>query len=225
MPDDSFFLVIEGIDGAGKTSIAKRLLQVLRQTHGDDVLLTQEPHDNSLVGAEIRQALRRELQLSPLELAQAFALNRSNHLKTHIEPHLRGEGRIVICDRYMLSSLVYQSRADISMKDVYSMNSRARPPDLTIVLQVSAVEAYHRMNRRKASLELFENDLPSRLKKYQEGIELLGSQGHTIVEVNGNGEVSDVFKLVVEAVKRDKPAWLRIQQPLLLDWNESESAE
>ncbi len=225
MPDDSFFLVIEGIDGAGKTSIAERLFRVLRQTHGDDVLLTQEPHDKSLVGTEIRQALRRELPLSPLELAQAFALNRSNHLKSHIEPHLQADGRIVICDRYMLSSLVYQSRADISMKDVYSMNRRALAPDLTIVLQVSPVEAYHRMNRRKTSLELFENDLPSRLKKYQEGIELLDSQGHTIVEVNGNGEVSDVFKLVVEAVKQNKPAWLRIQQPLLLDWHESESAQ
>lgn len=216
MADDSFFVVIEGIDGAGKTSIAERLLQVLRQTHGDDVLLTQEPHDKSLVGAEIRQALRREFQLSPLELAQAFALNRSNHLKTCIEPHLQGKGRIVICDRYMLSSLVYQSSADIGMDDVYCMNRRARVPDLTIVLSVNAVEAYHRMDRRKTSLELFENDLPKRLKKYQEGIALLRRKGHDIVEVDGNGEISDVFELVVDAVKRNKPAWLRIQPPLLL---------
>ncbi len=214
MADDSFFIVIEGIDGAGKTSIAERLLQVLRQTHGDDVLLTQEPHDKSLVGSEIRQALRRELPLSPLELAQAFSLNRSNHLKTCIEPHLQADGRIVICDRYMLSSLVYQSRDDIGMEDVYSMNHRARVPDLTIVLRVCAVEAYRRMDRRKTSLELFENDLPTRLKKYQEGIALLRGTGHAIVEVDGNGEIPDVFELVVEAIKRNKPAWLRIQPPL-----------
>ncbi len=217
MADGSYFVVIEGIDGAGKTSIAERLLQVLRQTHDDDVLLTQEPHDKSLAGAEIRQALKRELTLTPLELAQAFALNRSNHLKTCIEPHLQGTGRIVICDRYMLSSLVYQSRDDIGMKDVYSMNSRARAPDLTIVLRVNAVEAYHRMDQRKTSLELFENDLPTRLRKYQEGIALLRQMGHDIVEVDGNGEISDVFELVVEAMKRKKPPWLRIQQPLLLE--------
>lgn len=214
MADDSFFIVIEGIDGAGKTSIAQRLLQVLRQTHGDDVLLTQQPHDKSLVGAEIRQALKRELPLSPLELAQAFSLNRSNHLKTCIEPQLQGDGRIVICDRYVLSSLVYQSRDDIDMEDVYRMNRRARAPDLTIVLQVCAVEAYRRMNRRKTSLELFENDLPARLQKYQDGIALLRGKGHAIVEVDGNGEIADVFKRVVEAVKRNKPEWLRLQLPL-----------
>lgn len=214
MAQESFFIVIEGIDGAGKTSIAERLLQVLRQTHGDDVLLTQEPHDKSLVGAEIRQALKREFPLSPLELAQAFSLNRSNHLKTCIEPHLKGDGRIVICDRYVLSSLVYQSRADIDMEDVYRMNRRARVPDLTIVLQVCAVEAYRRMDRRKATLELFENDLPTRLQKYQEGIALLRGKRHAIVEVDGNGEIADVFKRVVEAVKRNKPEWLRLQLPL-----------
>jgi len=216
MTDESFFIVIEGIDGAGKTSIAESLLQVLRQTHGDDVLLTQEPHDKSLVGTEIRQALKREFLLSPLELAQAFSLNRSNHLKTCIEPHLQADGRIVICDRYVLSSLVYQSRDDIGMEDVYSMNRRARVPDLTIVLRVCAVEAYRRMDQRKTSLELFENDLPARLRKYQEGIALLRCKGHAIVEVDGNGEISDVFELVVEAVKQNKPAWLRLQPPLLL---------
>lgn len=217
MADDSFFVVIEGIDGAGKTSIAERLQQVLWQTHGDDVLLTQEPHDKSLVGNEIRQALKRELELSPLELAQAFSLNRSNHLKTCIEPHLQADERIVICDRYMLSSLVYQTRDDIGMEDVYSMNCRARKPDLTIVLQVCALEAYHRMDRRKVSRELFENDLPTRLRKYQEGITLLRQEGHFIVEVDGNGEISDVFERVVEAVKQNKPNWLRLQQPLRLD--------
>ena len=217
MADDSFFIVIEGIDGAGKTSVAQRLLMVLRQTHDDDVLLTQEPHDNSLVGAQIRQALKRELELSALELAQAFSLNRSNHLRTCIEPHLQGDGRIVICDRYLLSSLVYQSRDDIAMEDVYSMNRRARTPDLTIVLRVCAVEAYHRMGRRKTSLELFENDLPTRLKKYQAGIALLREKGHAIIEVDGNGDISDVFELVVEALKRNKPDWLRLQPPLLMD--------
>ena len=217
MADGSFFIVIEGIDGAGKTSIAERLLQVLWQTHGEDALLTQEPNDKSLVGGEIRLALRRELPLSPLELAQAFALNRSNHLKTCIEPHLEAVGRVLICDRYMLSSLVYQSRDDISMEDVYSMNCRARVPDLTIVLRVSAVEAYHRMDRRKTSLELFENDLPSRLKKYQQGIDLLRGKGHSIVEVDGNGDFAEVFELVVESLTRHKPDWLRIQPPLLLD--------
>ena len=137
MADDSFFVVIEGIDGAGKTSVARALNNILRQTLGDSVLLTEEPHNKSLMGTEIRSALRRERELRPVELAQAFALNRSNHLKTVIECHLQKEHAVVICDRYLLSSLVYQTRDEITMEDVYQINRWARVPDLTIVLQVS----------------------------------------------------------------------------------------
>ncbi|MCY3916840.1 MAG: dTMP kinase [Chloroflexi bacterium] len=218
MSDDSFFVVIEGIDGAGKTSIARALHNILRQTLGENALLTEEPHNGSLMGAEIRSALRRERELKPVELAQAFALNRSNHLRTVIECHLQREHAVVICDRYLLSSLVYQTRDDITMEDVYQINRWARKPDLTIVLQVSAHIAYQRMDERgKSARELFENDLPTRLKKYCAGVELLRGKGQHIIEVDGNGDISNVFDLVVEAVKRNKPNWLRLQPPLLIE--------
>ena len=218
MSDDSFFVVIEGIDGAGKTSIARALHNILRQTLGENALLTEEPHNGSLMGAEIRSALKRERELKPVELAQAFALNRSNHLRTVIECHLQREHAVVICDRYLLSSLVYQTRDDITMEDVYQINRWARKPDLTIVLQVSAHIAYQRMDERSRNArELFENDLPTRLKKYCAGVELLRGKGQHIIEVDGNGDISNVFDLVVEAVKRNKPNWLRLQPPLLME--------
>ncbi|MCY3864285.1 MAG: dTMP kinase [Chloroflexi bacterium] len=218
MSDDSFFVVIEGIDGAGKTSIARALHNILRQTLGENALLTEEPHNGSLMGAEIRSALKRERELKPVELAQAFALNRSNHLRTVIECHLQREHAVVICDRYLLSSLVYQTRDDITMEDVYQINRWARKPDLTIVLQVSAHIAYQRMDERSRNArELFENDLPTRLKKYCAGVELLRGKGQHIIEVDGNGDISNVFDLVVEAVKRNKPNWLRLQPPLLIE--------
>ena len=156
--------------------------------------------------------------MGPIELAQAFALNRSHHLRTVIECHLQKEHAVVICDRYLLSSLVYQTRPDIPMEDVYQINRWARVPDLTIVLQVSAHVAYQRMDERsKSARELFENDLPTRLKKYRAGIALLRAKGHNIIEVDGDGEISDVFDSVVEAVKRNKPDWLRLQPPLLME--------
>jgi len=215
--DDSFFVVIEGIDGAGKTSIARALKNILRQTLGENVLLTEEPHNASLMGAEIRSALRRERKLRPVELAQAFALNRSNHLKTCIEPHLQGDKRIVICDRYLLSSLVYQTRDDITMEDVYQINRWARVPDLTILLQVSAHIAYQRMDERsKNARELFENDLPTRLKKYCAGVELLRAKGQHIIAVEGDGELPEVINKVLGALQEGAPPWLRLQPPLLL---------
>jgi len=217
MPDNSFFVVIEGIDGAGKTSIARALNNILRQTLGENVLLTEEPHNESLMGTEIRSALRRERELKPVELAQAFALNRSNHLKTVIDCHLQKEHAVVICDRYLLSSLVYQTRDDITMEDVYQINRWARAPDLTIVLQVSAHVAYQRMDdRSKDARELFENDLPTRLKKYCAGVELLRGKGQNIITVEGDGELPVVFNDVLDALEAGAPPWLRIQPPLLL---------
>jgi dTMP kinase len=214
----SYFVVIEGIDGAGKTSIARTLNNILRQTHGENVLLTEEPHNASFMGAEIRGALKRERELRPVELAQAFALNRSNHLKTVIECHLRKEQAVVICDRYLLSSLVYQTRDDITMADVYQLNRWARVPDLTIVLQVSAHIAYQRMDERsKSARELFENDLPTRLQKYRAGVELLRGKGQNIITVEGDGDLSAVVNDVLAALEKGAPPWLHIQQPLLLE--------
>lgn len=218
MSNDSFFVVIEGIDGAGKTSVARALNNILRQTLGENVLLTEEPHNESLMGADIRSALRQERELSPVELAQAFALNRSNHLKTVIECHLQKEQAVVICDRYLLSSLVYQTRDDITMEDVCHINRWARAPDLTIVLQVSAHIAYQRMDKRsKNARELFENDLPTRLKKYCAGAELLRGMGQNIITVAGDGELPAVINDVLDALEDGAPPWLRIQPPLLLE--------
>ena len=214
---DSFFVVIEGIDGAGKTSVARALNDVLRQTLGEDVLLTEEPHNESFMGAEIRSALRRERELRPVELAQAFALNRSNHLKTVIDCHLQQQHAVVICDRYLLSSLVYQTRDDITMDDIYHINRWARVPDLTIVLRASAHVAYQRMDERsKNARELFENDLPTRLKKYCAGVELLRGKGQRIITVDGDGELPEVINDVLGALGKAAPPWLRIQPPLLL---------
>ena len=217
MSDDSFFIVIEGIDGAGKTSVARALNNILRQTLGDNVLLTEEPHNESLMGAEIRSALRRERELRPVELAQAFALNRSNHLKSVIDCHLQNQHAVVICDRYVLSSLVYQTRDDITMEDVYYINRWARTPDLTIVLRVSAHVAYQRMDERsKSARELFENDLPTRLKKYCAGVEMLRSKGQHIVQLDGDGELPEVINDALGALEEGAPPWLRIQPPLIL---------
>ncbi len=216
MSHESYFIVIEGIDGAGKSSLARRLHKVLQQTQGDEALLTQEPHADCLVGAEIRAALAGDRPLSPKSLALAFALNRNDHLERIVEPFLRQPRRIVICDRYVLSSLVYQARDEISMEDIYRLNGWARMPDLTIMLNVSPMKAYERMRRRENKRDLFENNLPARTKKYRSAAQLLREKGQQIVEVDGDGDFGSVFAAVLDALKQHKPAWLRLQPPLLL---------
>lgn len=217
MFDDSFFVVIEGMDGAGKTANAWRLFDILFQTHSGDVLLTSEPDEHSLLGDELRKALARQISLSPVTLAQAFAINRMSHLETFIEPFLKCERRIVICDRYLLSSLVYQAAGDVSMGDVLALNRWARPPDLTIFLRISPLEAATRLRRRPTEPDLFENNFSQRAEKYAAGVALLREKGEVIVEVDAHPPFPQVFDAVLSALKDNAPDWLRMQPPLIFD--------
>ena len=219
MAGDTLFIVIEGLDGAGKTSIARQLHDTLKATHGADVALTCEPNDHCLAGPEIRAALAKRQIMSVIALAQAFALNRTHHLEQVVEPFLSRRGRIVISDRYLLSSLVYQSAEGLDMHDVYSLNRWARQPDLTIHLKISPSQAYKRMRQRPTERELFENNLARRAEKYQAGIDLLRAKGETIIEIDADGEFGAVFSTALTALRQHGPAWLRIQPPLLLGMN------
>lgn len=93
-------VVIEGIDGAGKSELIKRLME----THGKSALFTHEPWDRSLA--------EEYKHKSPEEQAYYFAMDRFRHLKHVVIPALN-EGLNVICDRYVYSNYAYQSYADV----------------------------------------------------------------------------------------------------------------
>ena len=217
MADDNFFFVIEGMDGAGKTSVARYLHDALTPAHGDGVTLTYEPHNPSAAGEHIRDVLAQRKKVSPLSLAYAFAHNRVDHLDNVIYPGLAASDRsIVICDRYVLSSLVYQSTGGLSMEDIEGLNRWARPPDLTIYLKVSPHNCYARLRNRPSDRELFERNMVERAEKYQAGIALLREKGNRIIEVDANPPFSEVSDKVLSALKTQGPDWLRIQPPLFL---------
>lgn len=216
MAADSFFMVIEGMDGSGKTGITRQLRAILSQTHKDRVALTFEPHDPSAAGLYIRNALTKRIKVSPISLALAFALNRADHNAQIIEPFLSGKHpAIIISDRYTLSSLVYQSTGGLTMEDVYHLNHWSRRPDLTIFLNVSPHNCYERMRNRPQDRELFEKNLSQRFEKYQAGIDLLRAKGETVVEVDANPPFPDVLASVLDTVRAHVPDWVKIQPPLL----------
>ena len=218
MAADSLFIVIEGLDGSGKTSVARQLRATLSKTHPNHVTLTFEPHDPSAAGLYIRSALTKRIRATPLTLALAFALNRADHNDRVIDALLSAGGRrILISDRYRLSSLVYQATGGLSMEDIYHLNHGARPPDLTIFLNVSPRSCYARLRNRPSDRELFEKNLAARARKYQAGIKLLRGKGETLIEVNANPDFPEVFDRVLNALKKHGPDWLRIQRPLPLD--------
>ncbi len=209
MDDNSLFVVVEGLDGSGKTSIARQLVYFLQIALKRNVKLTFEPHDPSGGGLFIRQVLEKKITTFSQEtLMLAFAANRLDHCSREINPWLSGGAeRIVVCDRYYLSSLVYQSNEDFSFADVMSVSRNARKPDLTIFMNVSNEVCYERMKIRNKPQELFETDLSNTRQKYLSAIEFLRTtRNENIVIVDAGGTMQEVLEAVVTVVANAGPA-------------------
>jgi len=204
---DGLFIVFEGIDGAGTSTqcdcLASQLRGKRRVTH-----VTCEPSGGP-VGSVLRLGLSGRMKLGSSKMAETmallFAADRLDHLATEIEPLLR-DGTVVLCDRYDLSSIVYQSataREEDSAEFeqwVRTLNRYALRPDLTIVLDVEPEVAERRRNMRVGALELYEEShLQRKLALlYAEAERLV--PGDQVVHVDGGGSVDEVAAAIRAAV-------------------------
>lgn len=200
------FIVLEGLDGAGTTTQLERLGAALR-SHGHKVLTTREPSDGP-VGTQLRQALTGRLglpqgrgPLTPETLALLFAADRMDHLAAQVEPALEA-GAVVLCDRYVLSSLAYQGK-DLPMAWVADINRHARPADLTLFVDVDVKTAARRRAVRGGAEELFEAEAAQRriARRYREAVELRKGR-ERIVRVDGEQSVEAVTAEALAAVER-----------------------
>ncbi len=218
MAKRSLFIAIEGLDGSGKTSVARQLANVLDYSHkGGLVKLTFEPHDPSCAGLFIRQVLMKKIRdFSPRILPLTFAANRLDHCDREINPWLdEGKNRIVICDRYYLSSLVYQSSDDFPYGAVLSLNEKARKPDVIFFINVSDKVCYERMKIRNQPKELFERNLSDSRRKYLEAISFLKEHNNdTIIEIDGSGRIVEVVSAIIQKIYAIAPEW-KPEQPTL----------
>ena len=143
------FIVIEGIDGSGKSEIVK-LLSSYFFSKNYNVLSTREPTD-SPIGKEIRAMLRNEKnpESGSGRLMELFIKDREHHLKDEIEPFLKKENSIVVCDRYYYSTIAFQSAQGLDTKLLISKNSRFLKPDIAFVLDVEPETALKRIEYRE----------------------------------------------------------------------------
>ncbi len=132
------FIVIEGIDGSGKSEQFQRLTKRLKR-RGYNLVATREPTKVYPVGRLIERVLREEEQVSEEALALLFAADRADHTERRIKPALE-EGAVVVSDRYVHSSLAYQSRGmgrELDLDWVKVINRYALEPDVVVFLDVS----------------------------------------------------------------------------------------
>jgi len=134
------FISLEGGEGAGKSTQAKRLAAALA-AHGIETLITREPGGSE--GAEAIRGLLMQgdvTRWSPHAEALLFAAARADHVEKQINPAL-GAGTWVICDRFIDSSRAYQGVAggidDAAILALHAFGSRGLLPDRTFVLELS----------------------------------------------------------------------------------------
>jgi len=201
-------IVLEGLDGAGTTTQARRLVGHL-QGRGQPAHLTREPSDGP-IGRLIREMLTGHHALPDVRIGQStfgllFAADRLDHMQREVEPRLAG-GVTVVSDRWYHSSLAYQGTgADRDW--IATLNARARRPDLTILLQVRPEIAAQRRVAAGRVQELFE-DLAMQQEVeagYRATVAELTALGERIEVIDGELPPDAVFQQIAaltEAIDR-----------------------
>ncbi|MBS1119822.1 MAG: thymidylate kinase [Deltaproteobacteria bacterium] len=196
-------VVLEGLDGAGTTTQAARLVEHIRK-HGGKAHGTREPSDGP-IGRLIREMLTGGHAIAGTAIAQStfgllFAADRLDHLQREVEPQL-ASGALVVSDRWYHSSLAYQGTgADRDW--ITTLNARARRPDLTIFLEVRPEVAAKRRVDAGRVQELFE-DLRMQEEVaagYKATIAELTLQGERIELIDGEATPDEVFAAIVQLV-------------------------
>lgn len=145
----SFFISFEGIEGSGKSTQAALLSSKLRE-EGFEVVVTREP-GGTRIGEKIRGIThgRENVDLTAVSEAYLMAASRAQHVREIIKPAL-SSGKIVICDRFIDSSLAYQGYGrELGEEFIWDLNKLAIDaviPDLTILLDLGAEEGLRRRN-------------------------------------------------------------------------------
>jgi len=192
------FVVLEGIDGSGKTTIANMIIKDLSKM-GFKTLYTREPTDSEIVNSV--KTTYNDLR-DPYVDALTFALDRLLHVKSRISPALE-QGYIVVCDRYYYSSVAYQGAMGAPIEWLLEVNKWALQPDIAVYLDIDPVIAIKRKESMTSRFAEFEKlDILYRvreiyLKLVDKGLLVLVDASRSISDI-----YSDVKKLVLEVIKR-----------------------
>jgi len=186
------FICIEGIDASGKTTQARRLVRNLRRK-GIDAIYTTEP-SSGRVGRLIRNYVLDRRSRVPIAVeALLFAADRVEHVETEIKPALE-KVKVVVCDRYVYSTLAYQGAAGLDLKWIELINRFALLPGLALFLDISPEIVVKRLKRKKSVMET-----PQNQQKVREVYLRMVRDGRLVL-VDGNKPVGDVATDVLRVV-------------------------
>lgn len=188
------FVVLEGLDGAGTTTQLQLIEEKLTELSIPH-FCTFEPTEGT-IGRVIRSILKGEMEAQAETIALLFAADRHEHIynpEEGIAAHL-ARGRVVVCDRYLFSSLAYQGTV-CNFDHVLSLNNNFPLPRHLIFLDTPIVLSQQRLGNRKKR-ELFDlRDLqPQVLEGYLKSFKLYENLGMEFHRLKGSRKPDEIFK-------------------------------
>ncbi len=185
------FIVIEGIDGTGKSTQVKRLGEWFT-AQGREVVLSREP-TNQPWGKKLRESAATG-RLSPQDELDYFLKDRRQHVEELILPSLAA-GKVVILDRYYFSTMAYQGIRGFDPAEIRRKNEEfAPPPDRLIILDLDVDSALERIGARGDTANEFEQR--DHLSRCREIFLSLQDESFTRV-IPSAGSLDDVTQRIV----------------------------
>lgn len=202
---NGLFISLEGGEGSGKTTTAKYLKEWFEKL-GKEVLITREPG-----GVEVSEKIRSVLveeTMSPLTEAMLFAASRNEVIHQSILPALK-KGEIVICDRFVDSSYVYQGIVrelglDI-VKEINKPITDILSPDITLYFDIMPEKGLERIKKNNRETNRFDKETIDFHNKIREGYQTLAQMEENenrIHQINADQEVVEVANDCIQILKK-----------------------
>lgn len=189
-----FLLVLEGIDGAGKSTLQRQLAEWCR-SEGLAVMISREPTDGPH-GRALRESARTGRLDIQAEL-QLFLDDRKEHVETLITPAL-ARGEVVILDRYYFSTAAYQGARGVDPVEIVAKNEAFAPePDLVLLLDLDPNAGRERIGIRGGTPDAFEGrDYLAEVRRI-----FLSLQKPYFRRLDASGRADDVFRAAAKEVR------------------------
>ncbi|SJL21026.1 Thymidylate kinase [Porphyromonas gingivalis] len=163
------------------------------------IILTREPSDTGF-GQYVKA---NEGAYSGEHYGMLIASDRRYHIDTIIKPNL-DNGKVVICDRYIASSLVLQRFDGVSTRKIWEMNKNILVPDVYVILLADEKELERRLKKRQV-FSMFEKKMSraQEIKYFTEAIRYLKDKGFNVIQLNNNdGELNDNVLRISKLIDR-----------------------